>query len=114
MNAAGELAESLHLPVTKKWVWLVPACADGARGTISKFRTIWIGDDTLNKCADVTKFRYERDYHVTRGNTLAMIHKAVRENNGCIDHKGRKVKIAVRMEVKAPTALSTDLMKRLA
>ncbi len=102
VNQAGELAESLHQPVATKWVWLVPACADGAKGTIAKFRTIWIGEDTLDKCGDSTKFVYERPYHSTRGNTLTMIHDAVRSNGGCITHNGRKVQIAIRMEVKTP------------
>lgn len=106
VNQAGELAESLHQPVVTKWVWLVPACADGAKGTVSKFRIVWIGDDTLNNCSDPSKFRYERGYHVTRGNTLKMIHDAVRSNNGCIDVNGkRKVKIAIRMEAKMPVHL---------
>jgi hypothetical protein len=111
VNQAGELAESLHLPVVTKWVWLVPACADGAKGTIAKFRTIWIGDDTLEKCTDATKFRYERDYHVTRGNTLLMIYHAVRKNDGYIAHKGRKVLIAIKMEVKAPALVTPELQK---
>jgi len=102
VNQAGEIAESLHQPVVTKWVWLVPACSDGAKGTIRKFRTIWIGDDTLDKCSDPSVFEYERQYHYTRGNTLAMIYKAVRENGGCIMHGKRHVQIAVKIEIKAP------------
>ncbi|MEN9561482.1 MAG: hypothetical protein RIQ56_755 [Candidatus Parcubacteria bacterium] len=114
VNAAGELAESLGLPVVTKWVWLVPACADGARGTIAKFRTIWIGVETVRNCSDDELFDYERPYHETRGNTLKMIYDAVTNHDGRIDYYGRKVRIAVQMEVKAPAIITEELLRLLA